>query len=198
MREIMTSKLFTGFLGMALLTTGLVGCSKSATGAPPVVPSTALASGPTAAAPQANAVALDVARTFMTALLTKGSTSWRGVTSLPLAWDQRCELLMNWPAVASRVDAQRPPAGAVRLSDVRWAKRPADTDESAQADAWRVLSDIRTSCGNAAADATLAKLHGYDHVLVQVTLATPEGPHPVMLRLSRIAGDWRVTGLRSS
>lgn len=172
------------------------GCGKSSKAAPAVTPSVTVKSM-ARTQPAGADVALFVAKTFMVSLLTKGSTEWRGVTALPMAWDQRCALLTDWADVSSKVVSQRPPPGVVQLQQVRWAKRPADADEDAMADAWRMLSDVHTSCGSPNLDATQAKLSGLVHVLVHVSLATKAGTHPLLLRLSGLKGTWRVTGLRS-
>ena len=142
-------------------------------------------------------VALTVARGFMTGLLTADSDAWRPHAALPMAWGDRCTLLQTWAAVSEKVNAQRPPPGAVRIVAVLWAAFAPPDAVGAAADAWRALSDIRTSCGGPRLDKIMAQLHGHDHLLVRIDLATPEGKRPVLLRLTRGAKGWRVTGMMS-
>ena len=141
--------------------------------------------------------ALAVARGFMTGLLSVDAKPWRDFATLPMAWGDRCTLLQTWAAVAAKVNAQRPPPGVVRIVTVRWAAFPPPGAVGVAADAWRALSDVRASCGGPRLDKVMAQLHGYDHVLVRIDLATPEGKRPVLLRLTRGATGWRVTGMMS-
>lgn len=136
-----------------------------------------------------------VAKRFMVGIIAADANQWRRRAVLPIAWNQRCNLLTQWSAVSALVAQQKPPAGAVEVLGASRLTKPSPTASDSVADRFRAFADVRTSCGGHL-DSVLAKLRSLEHALVRVDLKTPEGAHVAVIRVSLTPTGWRVSGIR--
>ncbi len=180
-----------------LCAAALAGCAAPAApvaSAPPPSADSPGRSPPLGRADSAAARDVAVATTFMRRLIAADRPGYTAVTHVPFAWGDRCTWIVDRDAFHQRVVAQQPPAGRVRVA--RAAPISADPAGPGDQSVAAAFADLKGSCGSAQGDARLATLRGgATPRFVRVTLATPAGPHVVILRLMRIDGVLGVNGL---